>query len=261
MSEYLWDKTGEPDAEVERLETLLANLSHIPRPLALPSEEAAHVSPRARRRDAWRHGAWLRFFPARLFEPVGLAAAAALVLTLLLGASVLMRARVAMDEGHAGSRAERAASREVRPTQMQPQPPRQAAPRQQETPSTPQATATVGHGPESADVLSKANGGAPSVRQPPRVRASAQTVASVKPRQKTAAPVGQTVARAGGAGRLETLSEKGREGVSSLFDGTRLMAKEQLIYALRLTGAKLKEVQSKAHGADEQKTGSGAGLR
>ena len=38
MSDYLWDKTGEPDAEVERLETLLASFSHAPRPLALPAE-------------------------------------------------------------------------------------------------------------------------------------------------------------------------------------------------------------------------------
>jgi hypothetical protein len=39
------------------------------------------------------------------------------------------------------------------------------------------------------------------------------------------------------------------------------MAKEQLIYALRLTGVKLKEVQSKAHGADERKAAARGGVR
>lgn len=40
---------------------------------------------------------------------------------------------------------------------------------------------------------------------------------------------------------------------SSLVDGTRLMTKEQLVYALRLTGAKLKEVRMKTLGPDEAK--------
>jgi hypothetical protein len=57
------------------------------------------------------------------------------------------------------------------------------------------------------------------------------------------------------------LSARGREGATSLFDGTRLMAKEQLIYALRLTGAKLKEVQTKAHGAGDSKPARGGGVR
>lgn len=36
MSDYLWDKTGEPDAEVERLEELLGAFAHAPRQLELP---------------------------------------------------------------------------------------------------------------------------------------------------------------------------------------------------------------------------------
>ncbi|MDT7779523.1 MAG: hypothetical protein QOC99_2035, partial [Acidobacteriota bacterium] len=38
MSDYLWDKSGEPEAEVERLEELLGSLRHTPRMLELPSE-------------------------------------------------------------------------------------------------------------------------------------------------------------------------------------------------------------------------------
>jgi hypothetical protein len=35
-------------------------------------------------------------------------------------------------------------------------------------------------------------------------------------------------------------------GASTLVENTRLLAKEQLVYALRFTGAKLKDVQEKA---------------
>jgi len=37
MSDYLWDKKGEPDAEVARLETLLGTFAHEPRRLELPA--------------------------------------------------------------------------------------------------------------------------------------------------------------------------------------------------------------------------------
>ena len=34
---YLWDRTGEPDAEVQQLEELLGSLRYQPRPLAIPA--------------------------------------------------------------------------------------------------------------------------------------------------------------------------------------------------------------------------------
>ncbi|MCA1619345.1 MAG: hypothetical protein LC795_08565 [Acidobacteria bacterium] len=46
MSDYLWDKTGETDEEVERLEALLAPLAHKARTLALPAQ-VAHAPGRA----------------------------------------------------------------------------------------------------------------------------------------------------------------------------------------------------------------------
>jgi hypothetical protein len=55
--DYLWDRSGEPEAEIERLERTLGRLRHQPRPLDLPR---SRPQPR-------------RFFPA-------LAAAAALIL-------------------------------------------------------------------------------------------------------------------------------------------------------------------------------------
>ncbi len=65
MSDYLWDKSGEPDAEVERLETLLGELRFEPeRKLELPPE---------------------MIVPARSRPYPALAVAAALVLMILAG--------------------------------------------------------------------------------------------------------------------------------------------------------------------------------
>lgn len=46
MSDYLWDKSGEADPEIERLEGLLGTLSHRPREGELPEALLAHLRPR-----------------------------------------------------------------------------------------------------------------------------------------------------------------------------------------------------------------------
>ncbi|MBA3712529.1 MAG: hypothetical protein H0W76_08775 [Pyrinomonadaceae bacterium] len=69
MSDYLWDKSGEPDAEVERLEQLLGPLRHQPRELQLPREDESPAPPAAR----------------FLFRWPALAVAAALILMTLVG--------------------------------------------------------------------------------------------------------------------------------------------------------------------------------
>ena len=241
MSDYLWDKTGEPDAEVERLETLLSSFGHAPRPLVLPAEESADASPRRTR-------GWRRLLPVWLFEPVGLAAAAALLLTFLLGAGALVRGRLFVDEG-------RAVSHDAR--QRQPQAP---TPGRRESPPAPVESANAGHGPGLTSAQAKGGGESPLVKDVPRKRAGAESLVFAKPRPKTVAngpgeSGGQAVARSGEEPRtLEALSTGARKGAATLFDGTRLAAKEQLILALRLTGAKLKEVQTKAHGEGEQKS-------
>jgi hypothetical protein len=251
MSDYLWDKTGEPDAEVERLETLLGAFGHTPRRLELPATKAA-APPRSR-----RFGAWLNFIPARLFVPAGLAAAAALLLALLLGAGALMRARVGLDEGRAAS----VDVRQTRASSPQSNPPV----RQASSSSTQETAAASSHqgataavrAPGSANVPAKRDGGAPVIENGTR----AQSVAPTRPRQKTAAAAERVDVREGETGRLEAMSAGAREGAASLFDSTRLLAKEQLIYALRLTGAKLKEVQLKTRGADGSKTPARGGVR
>ncbi len=50
MSDYLWDKTGEPDAETERLENLLGQLRFQPTPFDLPAELPAREFRAARAR-------------------------------------------------------------------------------------------------------------------------------------------------------------------------------------------------------------------
>src|SRR5437764_971093 len=81
MSDYLWDKTGEREEEVERLEGLLGNLRYKPRPLELPTEvgaDAAHATRPLR--------------TSRLFRPAFVAAvAAALLLALVAVALILLR--------------------------------------------------------------------------------------------------------------------------------------------------------------------------
>ena len=78
MSDYLWDKTSEPEEDVAQLENLLGALKYQPRPLeipatAMPSTVPAHAS------------------PATIFSRPRLALAASLILTLLAGAWLITR--------------------------------------------------------------------------------------------------------------------------------------------------------------------------
>ena len=70
--DYLWDKTGEPDPEIEQLEEILGTLRYQPKPLELPQDL---LTPRRRRNH----------FP--------LVAIAATVLLALLAAGVWLRVR------------------------------------------------------------------------------------------------------------------------------------------------------------------------
>lgn len=79
MSDYLWDQTGEADPEVERLENLLGNLAHRPRPLELPAS-GPHAA---------RGSEWLKY-----------AAAAAVLLAVLAGALIALRLARPADAGH-----------------------------------------------------------------------------------------------------------------------------------------------------------------
>jgi hypothetical protein len=109
MSDYLWDKTGEVDAEAERLEELLGSLRFQPRTFEVPA--TLPVTARRAPRTV-SHFSWAR-----------LAVAASLVLVALAGARLLMtkqRATVApVDIARAPSN-EAVTPQQTQPTTPQP---------------------------------------------------------------------------------------------------------------------------------------------
>ena len=225
MNDYLWDKKGEPDTEVARLETLLGAFAHRPRPLELPAE-AATTEPSTARLLPFVS----RLRASRLFAPATLAAAAALLVATVLVASAFLRARMT-------SEGERAIARETAQPKEDARKDERPAPhevvRRMLEPPPPEGGVTDGGKVERAAVVNLSNGS----RQRHDARLAAAPV-----RRPRLAPVEQ-----GGAGvglTLEAMSA--RDGASALVENARLLTKEQLVYALRLTGAKLRDVRERA---------------
>ena len=232
MSEYLWDKTGEPDAEVERLEALLSTLAHEPRALNLPALET-HAQA--------AHAPTLR---SRLFAPWALAAAAALLVAALAGAAALLRARetpVAKNAAVAG---------EMQPTR---EAPARVTPPAAVAKDEKAAVAAVAppHVPDHGTKDEKA--AVENLGRGPRVEKGAR-LASGQRRQKRLAPTPRDGTADGGSA-FEAMSVAG--GGASLLESTRLLTKEQLVYALRLTGAKLRDVRQKTRGDEPELRGQG----
>lgn len=218
MSDYLWDKTGEPDAEVERFEALLGGLAHTPRPLGLPAADMTGATG-ARR-------------PSRLWTPARLAAAAALAVASLAGAAALLRSGAAAEgKGVVAAPvrwepAARGAAKDE-PKRMLEEPPKGGVKDER---------AAVG-----------------SFRPAPPARKEVQLASLPGRRQRQKSAASARVVTPGGGGNgggLTLMSTPG--GAPSLFDSTRLLAKEQLVYALRLTGSKLRDVSLKTRGRDEK---------
>lgn len=224
MSDYLWDKTGEPDEEVERLEALLGTLAHRPRPLALPARDA-HAANAAGR-------------PSRLFAPWALAAAAALLVAALAGAAALLRSR------ETPASKEAAVSNETRPSRVEAAPEKSPeGAKREERPAAPESAR--GGASKDGRVAVESKDERIAVEDFPRGSRAAKgaRLASAQRRQKVPSPPARVVAADGGGTALEAMSAAG--GAPSLFESTRLMTKEQLVYALRLTGAKLRDVRQK----------------
>ena len=76
MSDYLWDKTGEPEADVEQLENLLGALKYKERPLEIPATAMPSVA---------------RPAVTTIFSRPRLAIAASLILMLLAGTWLVTR--------------------------------------------------------------------------------------------------------------------------------------------------------------------------
>jgi hypothetical protein len=176
-----------------------------------------------------------RLRASRLFAPAALAAAAALLVASVLVASAFLRARMADEEKRAAAtessrpkgeapKEERTAPREVERVMLEPPPPAQR-----------------GGKVETVAVVNPPG----VVRQ----RKAAQPAVAQRRRQKglTVEPV--TDETAAGGFTLEAMNP--RDGASALVENARLLTKEQLVYALRFTGAKLKDVREKAQGAQK----------
>lgn len=243
MSDYLWDKSGEPEADVERLEGLLGRLRHAGAAPEVPFEVGARVtSIELDSRASTRAGIFGSTFFSR---PARLAAAAALLLATLAGAFVMLRA-FKTDGDRASVNNE---------TQSAPQPSatKEAAPREEI------------HAPQVASSPSKESATPePLQREPSRRAALASVKTSPKPRTRELAAretfpsgvnlpvVGRAPAR-GGQSYDPTASSRAVVSARA-YDvvdvADRVRAKEKLVYALRLTSEAMKQVRGKASGVD-----------
>jgi hypothetical protein len=241
MNDYLWDRKGEPDAEVARLEALLGTFKHEPRTLSLPADAA----PEPKRAKLLPFAPRLR--ASRLFAPAALAAAAALVVASVFVASALLRARTANESERASAPAPSKPKGE-QPAQSQPEramlePP----PGPGEVQGAPPATV-----PKLKDEKVKDEkvtvGTLPHVaRRRKEAQADEVQPASARGRQQRDSNAEAVTGTPGLS--LEAMTT--RAGASSLVENARLLTKEQLVYALRFTGAKLRDMRQKAQGATQ----------
>lgn len=240
MSDYLWDKTGAQDAEVERLESLLGQLRHRPRPLALPDELTAmraqtdsHALP-ARRRF---RTSWLAFAATLLLAFVALAFA--LLRTGANGGNVQTASQVSLENSRRGQQQSTGDQPQSVEQQATASPNKDVAPPNRDN-------VTVASVPQKRDVQVIANAVTKENRKEqqlaPRERQPA-FVARREPPQQTRTGVSD-VTRA---------SQPSSPGDLPL--ATWLAAKEQLVYALRLTSSKLSEVRAKTLGLGDAKRG------
>jgi len=230
MSDYLWDKSGEAEPDVERLEEMLGRLRHTGRAPELPFEVGAQAaSIELESRAALRAGIFGSAFFSR---PARLAAAAALLLAVLAGALVMLRT-VNTDGGQASVNKE--------PQVIQPQPPAPGEVKPREELSAP---TVVSYPPKESATPEKLQ------REPLRRNELVVSKPPFKPQRRAPAPR-ETVAR-----QTTTREVKPATAQSGVLEGgvpdveSRVRAKEQLVYALRLTSEALKEVRGRASGVE-----------
>ena len=227
MSDYLWDKTGDTDEEVERLENLLGSLRYQPRTLELPPVAAPAPT---------------KISHFKRFSRPALAIAAALVLMLLAGAWL-----AALRRGD--SQSETVAVRHA-PAAAQQQngeaPERMGAQGKQQPPVSEQKK-------DAEQVAASHEGevGGERIRRAMLSRRTEKfgrggTFAGSTGRHEVAfvnASAGAHGARANGAGEVVPTREQ-------------QLAKQQLMFALRLTSTKFAEVQKKTQDAESVKPAS-----
>jgi hypothetical protein len=271
MSDYLWDKTGEPDEDVERLEELLGRFRHRGRAPELPTEAAG--------RDAERTVALRQTHAPRptrapmLLRPAWLAVAAALLVAFAAGALLLL----SRNASHVGGRQEQAKAAAQKPqavtraTSVEQSSPREdstqqttssrvAAPGNDETTAGANEVAehdeqsgTDGHGGRSPRVEERRQDGEVAAKQRggegiAGARRGAGEEVEGRAMQRTVASSASP--EEGRAQREQTPEEGGGQALEE----RRRAAKDDLMYVLRLTGLKLKEVQKRTQKVDGWKS-------
>lgn len=221
MSDYLWDKTGEPDADIARLEELLGELRHnSARALELPPEiEALAVRKPLRVRAAW------------------LAVAAGLLLAVMASAFMALRSDRTSNNMRASQDSQGAATHDATPNSP-----------------TPQLAAPSDMKPTPRMEIRDAR----ALRQLPMRKGEPQRsvvrLVAVRPEREFEATASNSANDHEGVA-VKTLSGRVWDTSSAELAAQRQLAKEQLVYALHLTSFKLKEVHKKTQGiADSKQT-------
>jgi hypothetical protein len=248
MSDYLWDKSCEPEADVERLEELLGRLRHVRHAPELPFEVGMQASSlevethaselEVNETHASTRASFIR--PAAFSRPARLAVAAVLLLAVTAGAFVMLRSS-SKGDGRAASNATQVAQPQVGAT-VEARAPEAAASASKQSVAPEQSPREIerrGAQEEAAQSLPKEH---------EQRRDSSPEAASNGPARE----VFKTVASVPNRSRVDARLRATRAG----FDGgafdvqSRVRAKEQLVYAMRLTSEALKEVRGRASGAD-----------
>ena len=229
MSDYLWDGTGEADAEVERLEELLGRLRDTRVAPELPLGLEARAPTRAG-----------LFSPAGFSRPARFAVAAGLLLALLAGAFVMLRSSKT-GVGRASVNNETQGPKQQPPAHQQASAPQGAHEREEpnahELVASPQKESAspeeTPHENAPRDALASEKLSPKQQRREPPPRLA---VANADQRREIKPAFASRESYDGGASDVESDAER------------RVRAKEQLVYALRLTGEALREVRGRTKG-------------
>lgn len=237
MSDYLWDKSGEAERDVERLEELLGRLRHAGAAPELPFEAGTRAAPFELESRASTRAS---FFSSAFFSrPARLAAAAALLLAVLAGAFVMLRA-FKTDGGRASVND---ATQVVKDTQVtRPQPP---APEPANSPAEVRAPEVVSTSPKESATPERPE------REPSRRFEPVVSKSPLKSQRRAPAPRETVASRTTTRDVRTAMAQQGGvpEGREPDVD-SRVRAKEQLVYALRLTSEALRQVRGRASGVE-----------
>lgn len=228
MTDYLWDKTGKPEEDVERLEELLGQLRFQPRTFEVSA--TLPVVPRRAARTV-NNISWPR-----------LAVAASLLLTLLAGAWLVFtkqKATTAPNVVASGERAPRALTPPQQSTERAAQPENDnqlaAAPDRQDETSAPR-------GAKQRTVVEQAS--VRNFQRHPRVEFISDG------QKRPAAPVRQSTARSENAPR-EQIAHSAQIDAATTLTPEEREAMSKFVLAMKVTSEKLSYAERQVQGMNE----------